>query len=253
MKEWLKKHWKVLALAGAGVLGLYLLMQRRGGGGAASPADGGAGLPQTGPPPVGNQTPTPNYFSPSEAVASQYSQQLANNLTPASLISGKQASGKPWSLGALQQNLVTQYEQAIGALPPSLNASALLPPSPEQLASDYLAATGKQPQGWHYYPGQGEGTHEKATIGNWLSDAWSGVKKVAGAYASYESGGTISPGNATAPSAPAYPHFTPGIAGGQFPLGGQPVGGTSGQQPGAASYQRPYAGAEIGPWAPPGG
>jgi len=70
--EWIKKHWKILAIAGVGVLGLYLLTQRAGGN--APSAD--AGLPPTGPPPQGNQTPQPSpagMFGQSEMVASQLS------------------------------------------------------------------------------------------------------------------------------------------------------------------------------------
>lgn len=68
--EWLKAHWKPVAIVGAGAVGLYLLMQRQGG---SAPADAAASLPPTGPPPQGDQTP-PQYFSPAEQVAAELSQ-----------------------------------------------------------------------------------------------------------------------------------------------------------------------------------
>lgn len=69
--EWIKAHWKPIAVVGAGALGLYLLMQRQGGG---APAADNSALPATGPPPQGNQTPAPQFFSPAEQVAAGLSQ-----------------------------------------------------------------------------------------------------------------------------------------------------------------------------------
>lgn len=72
-QAWLKQHWKAVAVVGAGIAGVYLLMQRQGAGSAPAAA---GGLPDTGPPPQGNQTPTPSYFSSAEQVAADASQQL---------------------------------------------------------------------------------------------------------------------------------------------------------------------------------
>lgn len=75
--DWIKQHWKILAIAGAGLVGLYLLTQRSSGGAPAADA----GLPATGPAPVGDQTPAATgplgtYFSPEEQVAAGLSGQL---------------------------------------------------------------------------------------------------------------------------------------------------------------------------------
>ena len=170
---WIKAHKGPVAIGVAGVVGLYLVLRSRAGGAAGGPS--ASSLPDTGAAALGNQTP----FSPQESVAYQRasqlltSQQAAANLIPGeapSAIHGTQGNGQPWSLGALQQSLVGEYEAAThGQLPPSLNPAGLLPPSPEQLASDYANATGQQAPGWHLYPGQGEGTAPKNTLGNWLA------------------------------------------------------------------------------------
>lgn len=53
MKEWLKKHWKIVAAVGAGAIGLYLLWQRsQSAAGGAPAAATDTGLPSTGPPPI---------------------------------------------------------------------------------------------------------------------------------------------------------------------------------------------------------
>lgn len=174
MKEWLRKHWKVLAAVGAGAIGLYLLWQRsQSAGGGAPSADAGNGLPSTGPAPVDTGAP-PQYLNPGEQAAAAYASQLAQQPAipgenPAA-IRGVQSNGQPWSLGTLQQELVSDYEAATGGqLPPSINTNAALPPSSEQLASDYLTRTGQEPPGWHNYPGQGQGTAPKFTLGNVLA------------------------------------------------------------------------------------
>jgi hypothetical protein len=69
VKEWLKRNWKLLAIAGAGSFGLWLLTQR----GGATPSSAGSDLPDTGPPRLGNQTPATSFFSPSEEKAAQLS------------------------------------------------------------------------------------------------------------------------------------------------------------------------------------
>src|SRR5690348_3531976 len=85
--DWIKQHWKVLAIAGAGVVGLYLLTQRSGGRAPAAASD--AGLPQTGPPPAGDQTPAGTFFSPEEQVAAG----LAGQLQGLTMFASPQAAG----------------------------------------------------------------------------------------------------------------------------------------------------------------
>jgi len=63
-----KKKWLWVGLAAVGVVGLFLLANR---GGAASAPDG-PGLPPTGPPPMGNQTP-PSFFDAGEEAAHFFS------------------------------------------------------------------------------------------------------------------------------------------------------------------------------------
>lgn len=87
VKEFFQRHWKVLAIAGAGVVGLYLLTQRSGGGAPAGASD--AGLPATGPPPVGDQTPASTFFSPEEQVAAG----LAGQLQGLTMFATPQAAG----------------------------------------------------------------------------------------------------------------------------------------------------------------
>lgn len=94
--EWLKKHWKVVAIAGVGVLGLYLLMHR-----GSSTASAAAGLPETGPAQLGNMTPAQTFFAPTEQAAAQLSQselhrQQAQARASAGLSGGQvSASGLP--------------------------------------------------------------------------------------------------------------------------------------------------------------
>lgn len=167
---WIKEHKGPVAIAAAGVVGLYLVLRSRAAGAGGGPAGSPASLPDTGAAALGDMT-------PQESLAYQQAQQLltsqqaAANLIPGeapSAIHGTQSNGQPWSLGSLQQQLVAYYERATGGqLPPSLNPAAALPPSPEQLATDYANATGQQAPGWHLYAGQGEGTAPKNTLGNW--------------------------------------------------------------------------------------
>jgi hypothetical protein len=63
-----KKHWIWIGVAAAGVAGLYLLSHRGSSGGSASDA----GLPATGPPQLGNMTPSASqgsYYDQGEQVA----------------------------------------------------------------------------------------------------------------------------------------------------------------------------------------
>lgn len=93
MKEWLKKHWKIVAAVGAGAIGLYLLWQRgqSAGGGAPAAADTGSGLPSTGPPPASSPTanaPAASYLNPGEQAAAglaQYQAQQAAYPQPLSI------------------------------------------------------------------------------------------------------------------------------------------------------------------------
>lgn len=171
---------KWVGIAGVGAVGLYLFTHRSSGGSSA-PTDSGAALPATGPIPSDTGA---GFFSPAEQAASQASQQLAQQSTLFAGINpmdihGTQANGQPWSLGTLQQTLVGEYEQATGGrLPGSLNTAAPLPPSPETLANDFLSATGQEPPGWHIYPGQGQGTAPKLTLGNLIAPVLSVASSV---------------------------------------------------------------------------
>lgn len=63
-----KKHWIWIGVAAVGVVGLYLLSHRGSSGGSASDA----GLPATGPPQLGNMTPSASqgsYYDQGEQVA----------------------------------------------------------------------------------------------------------------------------------------------------------------------------------------
>jgi hypothetical protein len=185
-----KKKWLWIGVAVAGVAGLYLLTHQ----GSATPSAGDAGLPQTGPPTLGNMTPG-GFFDQGEQVAAFKSSQdrfqqmrqaqAASDIHPTGIMQGiwKQLDNGTWQSTKNPGNVITEeYARAVG------------------------------PDNHGPYAKGGGGFLEKAA--KWIGN---NVQQAAQLYAASQGVPLPTSGQAYNPPRPAYSPFTPPIAPGPSP------------------------------------
>lgn len=197
-QAWLKQHWKIVAVAGAGIAGVYLLMQRSGSGSAPAAA---GGLPDTGPPPQGNQTPAPQYFSSAEQAAADASQQLLQQAAANAVPIGTDKGGhQEYSYGGGSVSKAWQQVQIGG----------------QQLWEDiyHPGHVISEQQAQQLAP-QDHGPYARGS-GGFLGQAFSfignNLRQAAQIYAAASGVPVPVQATNTTPAAPVIPGFTPGIA-----------------------------------------